>query len=87
VRNSIYGELEHMFNKFLKYHMNILSDFNAKVGREDFILTIENEGLHEISNYYGIGVVNFATSKNFIIKTAMFPHHHIHKYTWMSPEG
>jgi hypothetical protein len=28
-------ELECVFNKFHKYHMNILLDFNAKVGKED----------------------------------------------------
>jgi hypothetical protein len=38
----------------------------------------------------GIGtklVVNFATSKNFTVKSMMFPHHNIHKYTWTSPDG
>jgi hypothetical protein len=34
---SFYKELEHVFDKFPKYHMNILlGDFNAKVGRETF---------------------------------------------------
>jgi hypothetical protein len=47
----------------------LLGDFTAKVGREDiFKLTIGNESLHEISNDNGIRVVNFATSKNLIIK-------------------
>jgi hypothetical protein len=48
--------------------MNIsVKDFNAKVGREDILqLTIRSENLlvHEISNDNGVGVVNFATSKN-----------------------
>jgi hypothetical protein len=44
VINSLYEELEHVFDKFPKYHMNILLDFNAKVGRKDiFKLTIGNE--------------------------------------------
>jgi hypothetical protein len=44
VKDSIYEELERMFDKFLKYHMKILlGDFNAKVGREDiFKLTLGN---------------------------------------------
>jgi hypothetical protein len=52
VKDSLYKELERVFNKFPKYHMKILlGDFSAKVGREDiFILTIGNESLHEISN-------------------------------------
>jgi hypothetical protein len=44
VKDSFYKELEHVFDKFPKYHMKILlGDFNAKVGKEDiFKLTIEN---------------------------------------------
>jgi hypothetical protein len=35
----------------------------------------------------GVGVVNFATSNNLVVKSTMFPHHGIHKYTWTSPGG
>jgi hypothetical protein len=31
--------------------------------------------------------VNFATSKNLIVKSMMFPHRNIHKFTWTSPDG
>jgi hypothetical protein len=31
--------------------------------------------------------VNFATCKNLDVKSTMFPHHSIHKYTWTSPDG
>jgi hypothetical protein len=66
----------------------ILGDFNAKVGRENiFKGMIENESLHEISNNNGVRVVNFATSKNLVVRCTMFPHRRIHKYTWTSPEG
>jgi hypothetical protein len=35
---SFYEELQHVFNKFPKYNMRVLSgDFNAKVGREDIL--------------------------------------------------
>jgi hypothetical protein len=82
VKDSFYEEVEHVFDKFHKYHMKILLDFNAKVGREDiFKLTIGNESLHEISNDNGVRLVNFATSKNLRVKSTMFPHHNIHKYT------
>jgi hypothetical protein len=89
VKDSFYEELECIFNKFPKYHKKILLvDFNAKVGREHiFKPTIGNERLHEISNDNGVIVVNFATSKNLIVKSTMFPHCNIHKYTWMSPDG
>jgi hypothetical protein len=66
----------------------LLVDFNAKVGREDiFKPTIDNESLHEINNDNGVRVVNFATSKNLIVKSTMFPHRNIHKFTWTSPDG
>jgi hypothetical protein len=66
----------------------LLGDFNAKVGREDILKpTTGNESLHEIRNDNGVRVVNFATSKNLIVKSTMFPHHTIHKSTWTSPDG
>jgi hypothetical protein len=42
VRDSLYKELERVFDEFPKYHTkNLLGDFNAKVGREDiFVPTI-----------------------------------------------
>jgi hypothetical protein len=66
----------------------LLGDFNAKVSRENiFKPTIGNESLHEISNENGVRVVNFATSKNLVARSTMFPHRKIHKCTWISPEG
>jgi hypothetical protein len=69
MKDGFYEELEHIFNKFPKYHMKILlGDFSAKVGRKNiFKPTIGNERLHKISNDNGVRVVNFATSKNFIV--------------------
>ena len=32
-------------------------------------------------------LVNFATSKNLVVKKTMFPHQNIHKYIWNSPDG
>jgi hypothetical protein len=49
-------------------------DFKAKVDREDiFKLTIGNVNLHKINNNNGVRIVNFATSKNLIVKNTMFP--------------
>jgi hypothetical protein len=88
-KDSFYEELEKVFNHFPKYHTKILlGDFNAKLGREDtFKLMIGNESLHEDSNDNGVRVVIFATSKNLVVKSTMFPHRNIHKYTWTSPDG
>jgi endonuclease/exonuclease/phosphatase family metal-dependent hydrolase len=89
VRDSFYEEIERVFDQFPKYDMKILlGDFNAIVGREDiFKPTTENESSHEISNDNGVRVVNFTTSKNLVVKSTMFLHHSIHKYTWTSPDG
>jgi hypothetical protein len=61
-------------------------DFNVTVGREDILKpTTGNESLQEISNDNGVRVVNLATSKNLTVKSIMFPHCNIHKYTLMCP--
>jgi hypothetical protein len=66
VKDNFYEEVERVFDKFAKYHKNILlGNYNAKIGREDiFKLTIGNKSLHEINNDKGVWLVNFATSKN-----------------------
>jgi endonuclease/exonuclease/phosphatase family metal-dependent hydrolase len=88
-KDSLYEELEQVFDHFPKYHMKILlGDFNAKLGREDtFKPMIGNESLHEDSNDNSVRVVNFATSKDLVVKNTMFPHQNVHKYTWTSPVG
>ena len=66
----------------------LLGDFNAKVGRKSiFKPTIGQESLHQDSNDNGVGLVNFVTSKNLVVKSTMFPHRNIQKYTWTSPDG
>jgi endonuclease/exonuclease/phosphatase family metal-dependent hydrolase len=89
MKNSFYKELEWVFDQFPRYHIKILlGDFNAKVGREDIFKPIlGNESLHEASNDNRVRVVNFATSKNLIIKSTTFPHCDIHEHTWTSPDG
>jgi len=74
-------ELEQVFYLFPKYHTNILlGEFNAKVRRYYiFKSTIGNEGLHQDSNHNGVRTVNFATSKNIVVKNTTFPHRNIHK--------
>jgi len=53
----------------------LLGDFNAKLGRENiFKPTTGNESLHQDSNDNGVRIVNFATSKNWVVKSTMFPH-------------
>jgi len=50
-------------------------DFSAKVGRENiFKPTIGNESLHQDSNDNVVRIVNFATSKNLVLKSTVFQH-------------
>jgi hypothetical protein len=60
-----------------------LGNFNAKVGREDiFKPTTGNKSLHEISNDNGDRVVNFAASKNLVVKNTIF-----HNTTFINTPG
>jgi len=54
------------------------------LGREDIIKpTIGNESVHEDSTDNGVRIVNFVNSKNLVVKSTMFPHRNIYKYTYM----
>jgi hypothetical protein len=87
-KDSVYEELEQVYDHSRKYHKTILSgDFNAKLGREHiFKPTIGNESFHQDNIDNGVRVVNFATSKNLVVKSTMFHHRNIRKYTWTSPD-
>ena len=51
-------------------------------------LTHQNsESLHQDSNNNGVRTVNFATSKNLVVKGLMLLHWNIQEYTWASPDG
>jgi endonuclease/exonuclease/phosphatase family metal-dependent hydrolase len=88
-KDSFYEELEQVFDQFPRYHMKILlGDCNAKVGKDNiFKPTIGNKSLHQDSNDNEVRIVSFATSKNLVVKSTMFPHQNIHKYTSTSPDG
>jgi len=62
-KDSIYEELEQVFDQFSKYHMKmLLGDCNPKVGRENsFKPTTGQESLHQDNNDNGVRLVNFAT--------------------------
>jgi len=56
-------------------------------GENIFKPTCGNESLHEDSNDNGIRIVNSGASKNLVVKSTMFLHRNIRKYTWTSPDG
>ena len=66
----------------------LLGDFNAKAGKENiFKPTNGQKSLHQDSNDNGVRLIKFATSKNLVVKSTMFPQRNIHKYTWTCPDG
>jgi len=89
IQKTVCEELQQVSDHFFKYHMKILlGDFNEKLRGEDiFKQTIGNDSLHQDSNDNGFRMVNFATSIDLGVKSTMFPHRNIHKYTWISPDG
>jgi hypothetical protein len=88
VKGRHYEETGYVLVIFLSTIKNLLGDFSEKVGREDiFKSTVTNKSLLEISNENGVRVVNFATFKNFVVKSTIFPHHNVYKSTWACPEG
>jgi hypothetical protein len=82
-------ELEHVFDKFPKYHTKILlADFSAKVGREEiFKSTIWNETSHEITNDNGVRIVNFAIHQILTVESRVFPLGNVHEFIWTSSDG
>jgi hypothetical protein len=73
--DSFYEELEQVFDDFPKYRMKILKDILMPKWGER-ILSNRQLGmcLHQDSNDNGVTVVNFATSKDLVVKSIMFPH-------------
>jgi len=66
----------------------LLGKVNAKLWRGViFKPTTGNERIHQDSNDNGVRIVNFATLKNLVAKSTIFPHRNIHQYTWTSPDG
>jgi hypothetical protein len=89
IKDEFYEELELIFDKFSTYDVKVvLGDFNAKIGREEiFRPTVGLESLHDSSNDNGVRAINFATSKNLIVKSTCFKHKDIHKATWVAPNS
>jgi len=42
--------------------------------------------MHLDSNDNGVRIVNFATLKNLVAESMIFPHRNIHEYSWTSPD-
>jgi hypothetical protein len=73
IKDSFCEDLRCLFDQFPRYDTKILlGDFNVKVRREDiFKSTVRDKSSHEISNDSGVRIVNFAPSKNVIVRSTM----------------
>jgi hypothetical protein len=66
----------------------LLEDLNVQLWRRYiFKPMIGNESLHQDSTDNNVRIVNFATSKNLVVESTMFPHRNIHTCTRTSPDG
>jgi hypothetical protein len=74
VKDSFYEELGHVFDQFPRYDISIfLDDFNAKVGGEKSSnRQSEKRVSMKLVMTMELRVVNFATSKNLVVKSTMF---------------
>jgi hypothetical protein len=78
-------ELGRVFDDIPRQDKKIFCDWNVKVGwKNSFKPTIRRARSYKISNDYSVRVVNFATCKNVVVKSVMFPHRDFHKYTLTS---
>jgi len=67
--------------------LDFFSEFIYDQCKETIFRLLGQESLHHDSNDNGVRLVNFATSKNLVVKSTMFPHRNIHKYFWTTPDG
>jgi exonuclease III len=82
VKDSLYEEVERVFDKFPKYRAKIsLGDFNVKEDMEDiFNPKIGNKSLHEISYDNGLRRVKFPRLEKLTFRSIIVPDHNIYIY-------
>lgn len=63
-------------------------DMNARVGSDNTNQdrVMGKEGCGSMNNNE-VGLLEFCTTYNLVIRGTLFPHHDIHKLTWSSPNG
>ena len=65
----------------------VVGEMNAKVSKEPLTPWTGKYSLHEISNENGERLCDFASSRDLVISSTMFPHKNIHLQTWISTDG
>lgn len=89
VKEEFYDEMARTCNSVPKYDLLIvLGDFNAKVGKEDFVSSVAGKyTLHDETNENGTLLCQMALSQDLIVESTCFDHKRIHKGTWKAPGG
>ncbi|XP_055384167.1 uncharacterized protein LOC129613882 [Condylostylus longicornis] len=87
IKDEFYDKLDTLCSKISRNDLIIImGDFNAKIGREDFVQYIGGRhSLHKETNENGMRICNFAMSNRLHISSISFPHKNIHKHTWKIP--
>jgi hypothetical protein len=77
------------YEKCPKHCINIiLGDLNAKIGQEENLKpVICMKSLHKESNDNVMRLISYAASVDMVIESTLFPHKHIYKTSWKSPDG
>jgi hypothetical protein len=66
----------------------IIGDLSTKIGKEDIYMpTIVKYSGHTKSNYNGIRLITFTSSRNMVSGSTMFDNKDIHKMTRKSRDG
>jgi len=80
-KGDFYECLDLTVNALPQYRIKIvLGDRNKNVGKEaTFRPIIGSHSLHEVTNDYGLRIVDFAFGDGLIVKSAMFPHKNINR--------
>jgi hypothetical protein len=88
-RNYDTEEQERIFDHFTKYHVKImLGDYNERWGEKMFSNRhLRKKVCMKFRNANAVREVNLATTEHLTVKSTMFPHSSIHKYTCTSPDG
>nr|XP_049588581.1 craniofacial development protein 2 [Syngnathus scovelli] len=88
MKDNFYNQLQHLLQSRKEKDLTLLmGDMNAKVGNN-------NNGYELAMGRHGLGTMNengerfsdICADTNLVIGGTIFPHKHIHKATWISPD-
>lgn len=87
-KERFYEDLDDVLSKLPKFDVKIIfGDLNAKIGREQWNVPVAGkESLHEKTNKNGQLLIDFAASRDMVVKSTMLQRREIHKITWISPD-